>query len=298
VELRHLRYAIAVADELHFGRAAKRLSIAQPPLSQQIQQLEKELQFALFDRSSGTVRLTEAGRAFVANARRIVALTEQSVIDGREINSGRAGEINVGFVGSTHELLWRGVSEMSRRLPEVRVAVMERTFERMVFDLYNDRLQLGFYRQWGEPPSFPFSIIAHESMSVMMPEDHELLETTGSVNLADLASETFVNVSDAINPGFVRRLIAECNASGFTPRLTNETFSLGAFMPLVAARQGVALVPVTLTKLHYPGVSYRPLIPDISAPIVATWREHSASQKLTTFLDILRAESGLSRETK
>ncbi len=288
LELRHLRYAIAVADELHFGRAARNLSMAQPPLSMQIKQLEHELGFPLFDRAGNAVKLTEAGTAFIRSARRILGSLVTSVEEARQVSRGQTGDLNIGFVGTTHEPLLRSVTEFQNEVPGVRVVMFERTFEQMIIDLYTDRLHMGFCRQWSPQPSIPSVTVNSDSLCVALPDAHPLLSRPGPVALSALANEEFIGVSQTIFPGSQERMFLDCRAAGFTPKVRHEAFSLNAITHFVAAGAGVALLPFLNTKSHYPGVSYRQLDPHIEIPIVATWREGVPTPAMQTLLRIVR----------
>jgi len=201
MELRHLRYFVAVAEEQHFGRAAERLAIAQPPLSRQIRQLEEELGVRLFDRTRTYVRLTASGRAFLEDARRILGDLQESVGRARAVDRGRLAEVRIGNVGTPHVALTSAVTEFAALQPEVRVSVTEFTMNRLLGALYDGRIDIGCFRQWMIAPPPGAVRIGETKLSAALPRPHRVVGRGTTVRLRALASMPFVSLDRAQAPG-------------------------------------------------------------------------------------------------
>ncbi len=179
MELRHLRYFVAVAEELHFGRAAQRLQMAQPPLSQQIRQLEQELGVELLYRTKRTVRLTEAGLAFLHQARQILVQSEQAIEVAQRASRGEVGRLAIGFVGSaTYSLLPTAVRSFRHQFPDVRLMLHEMTTSEQIEALHDDRIQVGFIRPPISDDKLSVETVLQESFVAVLPEAHPLATQT------------------------------------------------------------------------------------------------------------------------
>lgn len=259
MELRHLRYFIAVAEECHFGRAAQRLHIAQPPLSQQIRQLEAELGVQLLTRTTRRVDLTPAGARYLERARTILAGVEAAGEEATLIADGRIGRVAIGFTGSaTYELL----PSLSRRLriqsPGLELDLRgELLTPRQVTSLLDGTLDVGFLRPPVRVPEIDVHPLRSEPLVVVLPASHAQASQE-QITLSDLASEPFITYPSH-HRSVVHDAVADaCQAAGFTARSTEvaETSTLVSF---VAAGLGVALVPASVQHLHITGAVYRPL---------------------------------------
>jgi DNA-binding transcriptional LysR family regulator len=259
MELRHLRYFVAVADELHFGRAARLLGIAQPPLSQQIQQLERELGVELFVRARRRVTLTEAGRVFLAEARAILQRTAAAATAARRAARGETGSLSVGVVASaTYGLIPRVFRTFRDRHPDVALTLAILNGALQVAALRAGRIQLGIAR----PPFGDETLLAEtldeEPVLVALPEDHRLAGAK-ALRLKALAPEPFV-LFPRERPGWYDFVQGLCREAGFQPAVAQEAPDLATAMALVAAGTGLTLIPASVHDLRRSGVAYRPLV--------------------------------------
>ena len=259
MELRHLRYFVAVAEECHFGRAAQRLHIAQPPLSQQIRQLEAELGVQLLARSTRHVELTPAGARYLERARTILAGVDAAGEEAALVADGRIGKVTIGFTGSaTYELL----PSLSRRLREQTPGLEldlrgELLTPSQVAGLLDGTLDVGFLRPPVRVPEIDVHPLRREPLVVVLPESHAQAART-QITLADLADEPFITYPAHHRSVVHDAVLDACQVAGFTPQATEvaETSTLVSF---VAAGLGVALVPASVQHLRITGSVYRPL---------------------------------------
>lgn len=242
MELRHLRYFVTLAEELHFGRAAERLHIAQPPLSQQIRQLETELGFELFHRTKRSVKLTEAGKVFLSEVQQILKQLEQAIQIGRQTSRGEMGQLIVGFVSSSaYNILPPILRTFRNCVPGVSLELHELTTHEQLQWLRDGRMDVGFVRSPIEDDIFSFEVIFAESLVVALPETH-LLAKDKSVSLRSLASEPFILFPRLLAPGLYDLIISLCQQAGFSPSVTQEAIQMQTIVSLVAGGLGVAIV--------------------------------------------------------
>jgi DNA-binding transcriptional LysR family regulator len=289
MELRHLRYFLAVAEELHFGRAAARLHIAQPPLSQQIRQLERELGYDLFLRTQRRVRLTEAGAAFQEEARALLERLEHAKAAAGRIARGEAGALGVGFVASaTYALLPRLYRRFRERHPDVALALEEMSTAEQVDALRAGRIQLGLARPPVGDDTLAAEPLADEPLVAALPARHPLAARR-SLPLRALAHEAFVLFPRHPRPGWIDVVQGVCRAAGFRPAVAQEVLELSTAVTLVAAGVGVTLVPASAQALRLDGVAYRPLRePSPSTRLVALRRPDERKAVVDRFLDVAR----------
>jgi DNA-binding transcriptional LysR family regulator len=300
MELRHLRYFVTLAEELHFGRAAERLHIAQPPLSQQIRQLETELGFELFHRTKRSVKLTEAGQVFLGEVQQILKQLEQAIQIGRQTNRGEMGQLIVGFVGSaTYNILPTILRTFRNCVPGVSLELHELTTHEQLQWLRDGRMDVGFVRSPIEDDIFSLEVIFAESLVVALPETH-LLAKVKSVNLRSLASEPFILFPRLLAPGLYDLIISLCQQAGFSPSVTQEAIQMQTIVSLVAGGLGVAIVPESLQNLQRTGVVYKPIqettlkvgqTPSLSSDIAIIWRRNDTSPILQRFVEVVREAS-------
>jgi DNA-binding transcriptional LysR family regulator len=292
IELRQLRQFIVVAEELHFRRAAARLGMAQPPLSQAIRKLENDLGVELFDRSRRQVRLTEGGLVLLEEARRTIAQAELAFEAARRASRGLIGLLRVTYVGaSIYDFLPRLVRAYRQRFVELQLR--ERTTAGQVRALQRGEADVGFIR----PPAFGADDLRYESvlrepLVIALPEGHVLADCP-SVALGDLAGEPFITFPAYEGPAFHARLMAACEAAGFSMRVAQEAVQMHTIVGLVAAGLGVALVPASMRNLRQAGVVYRDLrdVTDLlHVDLAVLWRRGEPSAVVTAFLEALRAE--------
>jgi DNA-binding transcriptional LysR family regulator len=299
MELRHLRYFVAVAEELHFGRAATRLGIAQPPLSQQIRQLEQELGAALFTRTKRRVELTPAGRAFLEHSRQILAETERAKRVARRAGRGEIGRLAIGFVSSADlDVLPRALRVWHERFPDVEVELHALLTAAQVDALLRGRLDVGFIRLPIDQTSLVVESIRREPLVVALPERHPLARAA-RVRLADLASETMLLFARHTAPGYFDVFIGACRRAGFTPRVLSPG-SMQTNLALVSAGLGVSLMPASIRNLRRAGVVYRPLAPPVpQVEMAIAHRRDETSAIATAFVqtvrDVLGGRRGVTR---
>lgn len=264
MELRHLRYFVALAEELHFGRAAGRLGIKQPPLSQQIRVLEERLGVPLFDRNNRRVLLTAAGEAFLPAARQVLAAAEVAERTARHAGRGETGRLALGFVGSaTLTLLPGALRRFRARYPRVVLDLRELTTAQQVEALTNGTLDVGLLR----PPLPPAAgdVLAHESVGaerlvVALPADHPLAAER-SVAAERLAGEPFVLFPRHLGPGLHDQIVGYCARAGFSPAVAQRAVQMQTIVALVAGGLGVSVVPSSVGRYRRPDVVFRALRP-------------------------------------
>ncbi len=292
MELRHLRYFVAVAEELHLGRAAERLRIAQPPLSRQIRDLEREVGTPLFERVPRGVELTPAGRAFLPEARLTLAQAERAQRTARRAAQGETGRLRVGFVETAADaaVLPDVLGFFRMHLPDVGVSLFEMDALQQAEALRTERIDLGILHslptdaaQWLRvEPVYDDPIVA------AVPQTHALAGRA-RLTLKELATESFVLFPRPTAPVLYDALIARCRAAGFSPRVVQEAAGWHTLAGLVAAGVGVAFVPESLAELRRPGVVYTPL-PGLKVELrmVAAWKRGARSPVRERFVTTLR----------
>jgi DNA-binding transcriptional LysR family regulator len=300
MELRHLRYFIAVAEELHFSRAAERLQMAQPPLSQQIQSLEKELGVQLFKRTKRRVELTEAGQVFLAEARLVLMQVEQAIRAAQRASRGEIGRLGVGVNSSaTHNVLPEILRVFREHFPCVELVLHELASYQQVKGILDNRIDIGFL--WlpnVDDDALSFMPIWRELLIVALPEAHPLANLP-EIPLKALAGESFVLPPRQLGQGFYRQIISLCQQQGFSPKVRQEALLMQTIVSLVAGGVGVALVPASLQNLQRVGVVYKTLQGQkLELEMAVVWRRDNSSQVLQEFLKVVREttqQSQLSR---
>ncbi|MEJ2479863.1 MAG: LysR substrate-binding domain-containing protein [Acidihalobacter sp.] len=265
IELRHLRYFIAVADELHFGRAAERLGISQPPLSQQIRQLEGNIGVQLLRRSNRRVELTEAGRAFLAEARAILGQTDRAVALAQRVARGQAGELRIGFTASTplSNRIPRTISAFRKTRPDVHLRLEEQPTLQQIDALMDRRLHLGIIRPSPLPPALEAQALFSDPLVAVIRRDHPLLATLSPgerLPLGALADEPFVVFNRSAGIGIYDHIVALCMAANFSPRISQEAAEPSTIIGLVSAGMGVSVLPASYEHINVEGVAYVPLL--------------------------------------
>jgi DNA-binding transcriptional LysR family regulator len=263
VETRLLRQFIAVAEELHFHRAAERLHMAQPPLSQAIRKLEDELGVRLFERSNRNVALTAAGGSFLDTARHTLLQLEDGVEQARRIAAGVAGRLAVTFIDTAHfDMMPLIIRTFRQQFSNVELLLREATTSNQVEAIRTGIADVGFMRWPGiVVPDLTFERVIQEPVVVALPEDHRLAKGA-AVALADLALDDFVATPRAEGPGLHDQFIGLCRLAGFSPRIAQEARQMQTVVGLVAGGLGVALVPASLARGQRAGVAFRPIAVD------------------------------------
>ncbi len=262
MELRHLRYFVAVAEELHFTRAAEKLHIGQPPLSQQIQALEAELGVALFARSRRKVALTPAGERFLQRARNILQQAADAAEDARRAARGEVGELVIGFTPSLPftSFLPRLIYRFRQRYPDVRLNLLEMMTVQQMAAVADGTLDIGMVRSTDMqvPDNVVLRHLADDPMLVALRDDHPLAGQT-AIGLAQLAQEPFVMYPESAGTGIYRQVLRLCDLAGFVPEVVQEAREGTTLIGLVAAGLGVSILPAPLSCVKVEGVCYLPL---------------------------------------
>jgi DNA-binding transcriptional LysR family regulator len=277
LEFRHLRCFLALAEELHFGRAAQRLAISQPPLSVAIQQLEALVGARLFERDSKGVRLTPAGAAFRASAQDLLDRAEDACALAREVQDGEVGRMRLGFVGST---LFNGLSAWLQAFqashPKVEVIVVELNSQDQIDALVQEELDLALVHTDRLPLALASQPLYDEPFLACLPAGHPLA-TLGLVPLAALSEQPFILFSRKGSPDYHARIVEICRQHGFYPRLQHEGRHWLSVVSLVAQGLGVSIVPAAFERAGIQGAVFRPLAEAIApSAVFAAWRKDSA----------------------
>ncbi len=289
MEFRHLRYFLVLAEELHFGRAAQRLSISQPPLSTNIQQLEASVGTQLFTRNSKAVQLTAAGRAFVPQARALLEQAQQAARHARDVAEGLAGSLQMGFVGT---MLYCGLPDLLRRFqidhPKLRLTLKELSSSEQLIELTHERLDLGFVHTTRVPAGLSQILVASQPFVACLPVAHALAGER-SLSLARLRGEPFACVSRGVSADYHQRIVALCTDAGFEPEIRYELRHWLSVVSLVSQGLGVALVPQALSRSALPGTAFV-LLDSATMPYdtYCLWKTDRDHQALTAFLAAVR----------
>ncbi|MDR6290144.1 DNA-binding transcriptional LysR family regulator [Inquilinus ginsengisoli] len=300
MELRHLRYAVALAEELHFSRAAARLGISQPPLSQQIQALEDELGARLFERTNRRVALTEVGRLFVDQARLVLAGADRAVEVARRAQRGEIGQVRIAFTASAPftTLIPQTIFAFRQAYPDVHLELQEMATRQQIEALAERRLQVGFLRNPTFPP-VPDTLAVRElfrdPLVVALRADHPLAAgAPAPMPLADLAGESFVCYPRDAGTSLYDQMIGLCRDAGFSPRLGQEAREVSTIVGLVAAGLGVSLLPASLQRIQVEGVVFRRLTdPGAFTTMWLTWRHDETSPAARAFIDLATGTNAL-----
>lgn len=288
-ELRHLRYFVAVAEELHFGRAAARLNIAQPPLSQQIKQLEQLIGTQLFRRTSRRTELTPAGSVLLEHARRILAAAEHAAEAARRAGRGELETLMIGFTDSAAlSVLPAIVRRFRAERPDVHLELSEGSTQAQLEALERAAVDVVVVRGPVPNPSLRTEILLREPFVLAVPADHALAGRR-STKLSALAKEPFVLFPRHLAPEFHDQLIAMCIRAGFSPEVRAEGAEYQTILSLVAAGIGVSLVPASVRNLGRAGVAFLALsdVRNLATIVLAVRRDHP-SAGLRQFIDAAR----------
>src|SRR6267142_39827 len=290
MELRHLRYFVAVAEELNFTRAAEKLHLAQPSLTRQIRNLEEELGVRLLDRSRNQVSLTEEGRRFLVDARRLVALSLESIKAVQRFSRGESGQLNLGYLFKFNfDLLPATLATFYRGSPEISVNLFDMSPAEQLRALEGRKIDLGFVGL--RPPvttkDLHWECLAHHKTIVAIPERHPLAKKI-KIRLADLKAMFFVGMSEKTHPGFREWLCEVCRPADFTPRILQDAESEPCLLRLVAEGLGVALAGEQIKNLPHPGVLFRPLSSPVKTDYCIAWNRDNDSRALQQYILILK----------
>jgi DNA-binding transcriptional LysR family regulator len=289
MELRHLRYFLAVAEDLHFGRAAARIHIAQPPLSKQIQQLEQEIGVQLFKRSKRSVELTNAGKIFQREALGILKSLENAIKKAKLANWGDTGWLSIGFIASsTYNVLPIILKEFKKRHPQVELVLQEIQSSEQNQALREGRIHVSFARFPKTESGLVFETIYSEQLVAALPQSHPL-NKKGSLELSDLAKEPFILQPHPPSPHADNTIQIFANA-GFTPQIVQTVEEIHTALGLVAAGIGITLLPSSIQNMQNRGIEYRNLInPTPVLEMKMGYRADETSPALASFIETVHS---------
>ena len=291
MELRHLRYFIAVAEELHFGRAAQVLGISQPPLSQQIQALEQEVGARLFERTNRRVELSEAGRLFLQEARLVLAQVDKAADVARRAQLGELGELKIGFTSSApfNSSIPQAIFAFRQAFPAVHLNLQEMSSTEVAESLVDESIQVGLMRPLPLPDSLTVIELMREPLVAVLNAGHPLVQgTERGLPLAQLAQEPFVFFPRTYGSGLYAQLLSLCRDAGFSPHFAQEAGEAMTIIGLVAAGLGVSVLPASYQRIRIDGVVYRTLL-DQEA-VTAVWlvqRKGAQTPMAKAFVELL-----------
>ncbi|WP_426077857.1 LysR substrate-binding domain-containing protein [Janthinobacterium sp. PSPC3-1] len=298
IETRLLRQFIAVAEELNFRRAAERLHMAQPPLSQAILRLEQQLGYPVFERSNRKVGLTAAGTAFLATARQVLATLESGVAETRRVAQGSAGHLRLGFIQVTpYAHVLDALRQFRADFPDVHLSLREASTQELVELLEAGQLDVALLRAPGRStPALAFERLSGEAIMAALPAGHRLAGRP-AVALSALQEEDFVASPRALGQGFHDQLASLCLHAGFVPQVVQRARRLQTVAGLVAAGFGVALLPASLAATLPIGAVMLPLITDAPEQLVrldlsVAWNARQALPVRERLLAQLRLSAG------
>ncbi|WP_447878910.1 LysR family transcriptional regulator [Serratia fonticola] len=294
IETRLLHQFIAVAEELHFNRAAQRLHMAQPPLSQAIRRLEHEIGAPLFERTNRCVSLTPAGTDFLATARKVLRLLDEGVEQTRRVAQGIEGHLTLTFINiAPYDALLGALQRFRSAFPAISFTMREATTQEQVEALEHGRAELGFMRPPGRTaPELRFESILREPIMIGLPATHPLASHE-IIPLAALRDDAFVSSPRHLGQGFYDQLVQLCAAAGFIPRIAQQARQLQTLVALVASGFGAALLPASLAQEGRKDVVFRPI--QVNAPdalrhveLLMAWNPHSPCPIRDKLIDEVR----------
>lgn len=288
METRHLKYFIAVAEERHFGRAALRLHMAQPPLSQQIRQLEELLGTPLLVRTTRKVDLTPAGQVLLDRGRALLQELDALVEDVQQVGAGATGVIRVGFTGTATYRLMPGIVQAARRtLPGLRITVQgEMLTPQMEAALEEGRLDVAVLRPPVRSDEIALRLLEQDQLVAALPADSPLAER-GTLDITELSAEDFIGYPSYSAVSSIS--VEACRKAGFQPRLVQEAKETSTLLSLVAAGMGVALVPMTSRMFSFQGVVFRPLRNPPPVDLAVAWNRNNETPLVRNFLALFDA---------
>ncbi|ARN46461.1 LysR substrate-binding domain-containing protein [Pseudomonas aeruginosa] len=295
MELRHLRYFIAVAEELHFGRAAERLGISQPPLSQQIQALEEEIGARLFERTNRRVELTDAGRLFLDESRQVLAQVDKAVLLARRAHLGELGELKIGFTSSAPftSTIPSSIHAFRKAYPDVHLDLQEMSSRQVLKALLEESLQVGVIRPLALPDAVHWVELFREPLVAVLRADHPLAAgSEDGLAIAALAEEPFVFFPRSYGTGLYDQVIALARQAGFSPRIAQEASEAMTIIGLVSAGLGVSILPASFRRTRVDGVVYRTLSdPEATTAVWLVRRQNEGSPLALSFIDLVTREA-------
>ncbi|ARU93722.1 LysR family transcriptional regulator [Tatumella citrea] len=291
MELRHLRYFVAVAEAGNFTRAAETLGISQPPLSQQIQRLEHELGSPLFRRLTRTVELTPAGQVLYEDAIKILKMSDAAFEKARSVGRGLSGSLRIGFASSTalNPQVFSLLHSFREHYPMINLYPGELHMAALVNELLKGSIDLGFIRlPCARSHELEYRVMDTEQMVVALPANHPLAGKAELASLAELADETLIIFPREISPGLYDSVITACTRAGFNPPTVAQAPQTTSAISMVATGFGYTVVPASLGKIDQANVRYLPINgTPLTAQVALAWRRHNLSKAGEHFLALL-----------
>lgn len=286
---------IAVAEELHFGRAAERLGISQPPLSQQIQALEEEIGARLFERTNRRVELTDAGRLFLDESRQVLAQVDKAVLLARRAHLGELGELKIGFTSSAPftSTIPSSIHAFRKAYPDVHLDLQEMSSRQVLKALLEESLQVGVIRPLALPDAVHWVELFREPLVAVLRADHPLAAgSEDGLAIAALAEEPFVFFPRSYGTGLYDQVIALTRQAGFSPRIAQEASEAMTIIGLVSAGLGVSILPASFRRTRVDGVVYRTLSdPEATTAVWLVRRQNEGSPLALSFIDLVTREA-------
>jgi len=293
IDLRLFRYFVAVAEELHFGRAAERVGIAQPPLSQQIQLLERQLGVRLFDRTNRKVELTNAGAVFLTEARIALATADHAIEETRRAGRGQVGRLAIGMVGSItyQEMIPEVIHRFRDLFADVAIQLQECSTPQQIEAIRRGELQIGFVRPPVSDHVVTLETVMSEAMVIALPSSHRFAARK-QIAIKELADEPWITLPPGLGLGFYDQVMSLCAKAGFQPSLSQVAVQMHTMLSLVAGGLGVTVVPESVRFADRKGISYV-AISGATPPVetAAAYLTSNRSPILSNFLKILRSVS-------
>lgn len=293
VELRHLRYFIAVAEELHFGRAAARLRISQPPLSQQIQILEEQIGARLLARTNRSVNLTAAGQQFLSDARQILGQVDAAAARAARLHQGETGELRIGFTSSAPfiKAVSDSLSRFRKRYPDVHLQMREVNTREQIAPLNEGELELGLMRNTRLPDTLNWTLILREPLLAMVHRDHPLASSS-SISLTQLAQEPFVFFDPHVGTGLYDDIIGLLRRYNIVPYITQEVGEAMTIIGLVSAGLGVSILPASFQRIRLSDVVWLPIDePEAQSELWLVWPKHRELSEAAKRISALLTEA-------
>lgn len=291
IELRHLRYFLAVAEELHFGRAAQRLAISQPPLSQQIMQLEQEIEAQLFIRTNRSVQLTPAGEQFLSDARAILQQVELAASRAARLQRGEEGELRIGFTSSAPftGLVSDALYQFRQRWPQVHIQMQEINSRQQLAPLHEGRLDLGVMRNTLLPPDLRHQLLLREPLRAVVHWAHPLADAE-TISVAALAHEPFVFFDPQGGTALHGDILSLLRRYQITPRIMQEVGEAMTILGLVATGLGVSILPASFARARLADVVWLPLEEaDAQSEVWLVWSgEREPSMQMRNMMQLLQ----------
>lgn len=289
MELRHLRYFIAVAEELHFGRAAERLQISQPPLSLQIKQLETKLGVLLFSRTRQRIELTTAGESFLKNTYKIMAFIDKACEESKRVDRGESGQLILAFTGAIgFELLPAILRAYQDKYPDVNIILKQMTTSDQIEAFRQNVIDVGLIVMPVLSESLNIKLIHEEPFIVALPRAHHLAQDRDTIKIASLVNEKFIMTPRASGEGYYDSIISLCNSAGFSPTKTQEADELHNVVSFVASGMGIAILPSSIQFLKNDDIVYLPLENNsLDYRTGIAWNKTEDSSTALTFISFL-----------